>query len=402
MTRLHFNYKDIFRSLRLGFSAKKIWMMFMGLLIGFAGYAGLTYLAYLVAGYDLLTVWEASRLLPFPDALLYPFPWYAWVIYAVGGLFFVCTSLVAGTAVSKVTYEQLRGDEFYEAREAYKFALRHVSSVLASPLLLIGFVALVVVGGLILGLLGMIPYFGELLTGLMALPAFAASMFIVYLLVVLFFSLLLAPSVVGATKNDTFDTIFEVFSCVNEQPGRLVWYLATVAVLAKFGSFLLGMAASAAGRIGYAVLKLLMGGRMVDLMSNASFYFKVTLPHWCPEPVRMLLLGCADTMGLHQVYTPAAYVSINWSNDVGAVLLGVCFYVVALLVCAFGCSVWYSGTTLTYSVLAKKKDDKNVLELPEDEAELLEPVVAPEGMKPGEPDADSPTEKPPEPEAKQS
>ena len=50
MTKLHWNYKDIFRALRLGFSAKKVWMMSLGLLVGFAGYTILTYLAYAAAG----------------------------------------------------------------------------------------------------------------------------------------------------------------------------------------------------------------------------------------------------------------------------------------------------------------------------------------------------------------
>jgi hypothetical protein len=36
-------------------------------------------------------------------------------------------------------------------------------------------------------------------------------------------------------------------------------------------------------------------------------------------------------------------------------------------------------------VLAQKKDDKNILELPDDEEELLEPVVKPEGMEPPKP-----------------
>jgi len=63
VTKLHFNYKDIFRALRLGFSAKKIWMMFLGLFFGVAGYSGITYLAHLVAGSDLLTIWAEYRLL---------------------------------------------------------------------------------------------------------------------------------------------------------------------------------------------------------------------------------------------------------------------------------------------------------------------------------------------------
>ena len=51
--------------------------------------------------------------------------------------------------------------------------------------------------------------------------------------VVFFFAVAMGPGIVGTTRSDTFDTLFEVFSCVNEQPARLIWYTATVAGLAK-------------------------------------------------------------------------------------------------------------------------------------------------------------------------
>jgi hypothetical protein len=57
------------------------------------------------------------------------------------------------------------------------------------------------------------------------------------------------------------------------------------------------------------------------------------------------------------------------------------------MVVAFGCTVWFSGMTLTYAVLAQKKDDKNILEMPDDDEDLIEPVVKPEevGYVPSEP-----------------
>jgi hypothetical protein len=374
MTKLHFNYKDVFRALRLGFSAKKIWMMSLGSLVGLAGYSLLTYVAYLVAGTDLLTVWQNFRLLPFPLPLDYPFPWYAWILFTVGLVFLLCAWLITGTAVSKVAYEQLRGDEFYESKEAFGFAFKNAAAVLTSPLLILAFVALILVGGLVVSLLGAIPSVGEIFVGLLSPFAFIASLFIVYLLIVFLFSLLMGPSVIGATHSDTFDTLFEVFSCVNEQPGRLIWYTATVGFLAKAGSVLLGFASSAAGRIGYGILKVFMGAKLPDIMSNASFYFKVILPDWWPQSLHQWFITLANLLGLPQIYLPGDYLSIGWNVDVASLLFGVCFYLVALLLVGFGFSTWFSGMTLSYAVLAQKKDDKNILDIPEDEEELIEPV----------------------------
>jgi hypothetical protein len=374
MTKLHWNYRDVFRALRLGFSAKKVWMMSLGLLFGFAGYAILTYVAYAAAGTDFLTVWQTFRLLPFPSPLDYAFPWYSWLIYAAAVAYFLCVLLITGTAVSKVAYEQLRGDEFYESKEAFRFAFKNSSAVLASPLLILAFIALIVVGGLVLSLLGAIPLAGEIFVGLLAIVGFIASLFIVYLLVVFLYSLLLGPSVVGATRSDTFDTLFEVFSCVNEQPARLLWYTAIVALLAHVGSFLLGLAASAAGRIGYAITGTFMGDKLADAMGNAAYYFKLSAPAWCPQFLHQAFLAQMNIYGLPQVYLPGDYLALGWSADVAALLLGVVFYLIALMVVGYGLSVWFTGMTLNFAVLAYKKDEKNVLELPEDDEELIEPV----------------------------
>jgi len=374
MTKLHWNYKDVFRALRLGFSAKKVWMMSLGLLFAFAGYGVLTYVAYTAAGTDVLTVWQIFRLLPFPSPFDYAFPWYSWLIYAVAVAWFMAAFLITGTAVSKIAYEQLRGDEFYESKEAFRFAFKNGSAVLASPLLILAFIALIVVLGLLLSLLGAIPVAGEIIVGLLAIVGFVAALFIVYLLVVFLFSLLIGPSVVGATRSDTFDTLFEVFSCVNEQPARLIWYTAIVAFLAKAGAFLLGLAASAAGRIAYAITGSFMGERLADALSNAAFYFKLSPPDWLPQFAQQCFLAQMNLYGLPQVYLPGDYVSVGWSSDIASLLLGVVFYVVALMVVGYGLSVWFTGMTLNFAVLAYKKDEKNLLELPEDEEELIEPV----------------------------
>jgi hypothetical protein len=387
MTKLHWNYKDIFRALRLGFSAKKVGMMSLGLLFGFAGYAILTYIAYAVAGTDILTVWQTFRLLPFPSPLDYAFPWCSWLIYAAAVAYFLCVLLITGTAVSKVAYEQLRGDEFYESKEAFRFAFKNSSAVLASPLLILAFIALIVVGGLVLSLLGAIPLAGEIIVGLLAIIGFVAALFIVYLLVVFVYSLLLGPSVVGATRSDTFDTLFEVFSCVNEQPARLLWYTAIVAFLAKIGSFLLGLAASAAGRIAYAITGTFIPNKLADVMANAAFYFKLSAPDWCPRILHQSYLAEMNAYGLPQIYLPSDYVALGWSTDIAALLLGAVLYLIALMVVGYGLAVWFTGMTLNFAVLAYKKDEKNVFELPEDDEELIEPVPNEElkDLKPKQP-----------------
>ncbi len=373
MGALHFNYKDIFRALRLGFSAKKVGMIMLGLLFGFAGYTLLTYLAHLIAGNDWVSIWETYRLLPFPTPNL-PFPWISWLIYALGVIWFLLVMLVTGSAVAKVTYEQLRGNEFFEAGEAFKFALQNLGATLGSPLLIIAFILIILIAGLILSALGSIPYIGPVITGIFAVPAFFASLFVVYLLIVLVWTLFLAPAIVGALGNDTFDTLFEVFSCINEQPARLFWFTAVIALLSKIGSLLLGLASSLAVRIGTLILSVFMGETLSEMLNGTSFIFQISVPQWgVLTPLHKMIVWEMSIYGLDSYLSPLFWESPSWGVYLGTLLFSFCIYGIALMVLAYGISVWFSGNVLLLGFLIKKKDDKNIYELSEEEPELLEP-----------------------------
>jgi hypothetical protein len=371
MNQPHFNYKDIFRACRLGFSAKKIWMSFMGFLVGFVGYCIISYIAYLLAGWRIEEIWIDYRLLPFPQA----FPWYSWIVWAVGVIYFLVVFLITGTAVSKVTYEQLRGDEFFEIKEAFKYAFQNANAALLSPVLPLLFIISLVICGLIISLIGAIPSVGELFIGIMALPAFAASLFIVYLLIVFLFALVLGPAITGTTKNDTFDTLFEVFSCVNEQPWRLVVYGSLLWALAKLGMFLLGLASAAAVKIGSMVAHVFAGAKIYDMLANSSHFLKVNLPAWTPELCRNLFERFIVYMRAGMLIEPSYYTRIGWQIDIGSVLFAIGFYCIALFVVSYGASIWFSGNVLIYTVLIKKKDDKNLFEKSEEEKMETKPTT---------------------------
>lgn len=377
MVQLHFNYKDVFRACRLGFSAKKIWVQFLGLLAGAAGYIVLSYVAYLAAGWGVEGIWTAHRLCFLPQGL----PWFGWVIWAIGLVWLVAAFLVTGTAVSKITYEQLKGDEFYEVKAALKFALKQGKAALASPALLVAFVALLIVAGIILSLLGAIPYFGELFFGLMAIPAFATSLFIVYLLIVFLFNLLIGPAVVGTTKSDTFDTLFEVFSCVNEQNWRLLGYEALLGGMAKLSTLGLALASSWAVRIGGGVVHIFMRGKLDHIFQNALYYVRINPPDWLPGWVKPPLTQFLNWLGLGQVLGPQSYLYRGWAVDISSFLCGIALYGIIGFVIAYLGATWFAGNTLIYTVLVKKKDDKNLLEVKEEEEKKEEEVVPEEPLK---------------------
>lgn len=358
MTKLHNNYKDVFRALRLGFSAKKLTMMVFGYILAMVGYVVLSYIAYLAAGWSFVEIWDVFRLFPVPES----FPWFGWLIWVIGALYALCILLITGTAISKVTFEQLKGDDFYQMTRAFKYAVSQTKSIILSPFMVILFIIAIVIAGLILSLLGAIPYFGEIFTGIMIIPAFGASLFIVYLLIILIFTIFFAPSIVAATGNDTFDTLFEVFSMINDQSARVIWYTIIVALLSKFGMIMLGLFSRFAVNIGSRILSIIMGGKIFDVLYNAASTFKFTMPYWCPEPMQNLFDRALTLMGDITLFAPPAYQHINIAMLIASILVAIAYYLVIIFVVSYGTTVWFTGITCTYLVIVKKKDDRNLLE----------------------------------------
>ncbi|HEX7320428.1 MAG TPA: hypothetical protein VF399_08750 [bacterium] len=368
MTNLHFNFKDVFRAGRLGFSAKKMWVVFVGLLVAFIGYDILTYIAYMVSGSDIGSVWDAFRLVPMYPAD-FPWPWFAWIIYAVGVLWWICVNLITGTAVSKITYEQLKGDEFYEIREAVKFAMKNGKSAIAAPFVLILFIISLLVMGLILALITRIPYFGQLFLTVMAIPAFFVSIFILYLLVVTVVSLTIGPSIVGATGNDTFDTLFESFSVINDQPWRYLVYEFLLKLVIVLGVGILGFFAAKAVFLGNNIIGLIVpADKLENIMANAAYYVKLAIPPIYPEWVQVNIVKYIEMIGMPNLLFPPEYMASyeSWTGAISSFVLGIIYYLIVLGVASLSCAIYWAGNTVIFTVLVRKKDDKNLLEIKEE------------------------------------
>ncbi len=373
MTSLHFNYKDVFRAGRLGFSPKKMWIVFLGFLIGYAGYDILTYLAYMTAGIQIGDIWQTYRLMPmFPSPMDGQWPVYSWIIWAVGALWWLIVALLVGVAVSKVTYEQLKGDEFYEIKDAMKFALKNGKAALMAPFVLILFIAALLVMGIFLALCTLIPYFGLLFFAVMSIPAFAVCLFILYLAVVVLVSLIIGPAIVGATGNDTFDTLFESFSVINDQPWRFLTYQALLLFVIVIGVAILAFFSAKAIFLCKAVVGLIVPADKLDtVFMNASYYVKLVIPDYYPIAIQDPIVNfIKDTLGMPNLLYPMEYLippgSESWASSIASFLLGIVYYFIVMFVSSLACSIYWAGNTVIFTVLVKKKDDKNLLEIKEE------------------------------------
>jgi hypothetical protein len=292
------------------------------------------------------------------------------VLVIIGVILGVVVYLLAATMVARVTYEQLRGNDFYSLKEAKGYLAKYWKGVVAAPVTILVMGVGLLVCGLVIGAFGLIPAVGELGVTVLGIPILAVALFVVFLAVVFFSSLLLAPAVVGTTKSDTFETIFELFSTVVSQPWRLIVYQGLLYVLSHVSALVLGWFTLRAAAVSRFTLGLVMKEKLFHIWDNATTY--------APQ-VQRLMGAAARYVG--QFLPPGSFVAqwsyhvsrgpyqlramqheLSWSGDVSAFLLGVAFIAGVLFVVSYGLSTFTVGQSIIYVILRQKKDDQNLLE----------------------------------------
>lgn len=368
MLKLYFNYKDVFRAARLGFSPKKMWVMFCGLLSGFVLYGLFGYLAQAAAGRSLADTWAMFGLVPLPWS---DFGFWSWLLWGVGFLIFVVIMMLAAAMTAKITAEQLAGNEFFEIKEAIKYLRETWPSILGAPLVIVSFLVFLLICGGLLGLWGRIPLIGHLTVSFLTVPIYFVCLFIVFLLVALAVALWLVPIVVGTTKSDTFDSLFETFSAITSQPWRLAVYtvllklviLAGLAVFAWFTLTGLGIA--------FKVLSLAMGQKFLDIAVSA-------LAIYTPPAALNMLIGLINSgYGLSGLMPIAPCSDLGWAGHISAFILGMSLNLIRLWVLSYAASSWVVGQTIIYGIVVMKRDERNIFERKEEKApEITEPSPA--------------------------
>lgn len=377
---MSFNYKDILRAPKLGFSAKKIWVGFLGLLVGIIFYSVFSYFAFACSpNWKFVEIWRQFRYVPVPVIGITSLTWYGWILWVVGVAFFIGINLLSIGAISKLTFEQLKGDEFYEVTDAIKFSLKQWKGIVLSPVVLAIFIAALIFTAFLLGLAGRIPYVGQILMGIFFIPIAFGALFVVYLAIVFLLSFSLSPAVSATSKSDTFDTLFELFSCLNDQTWRLSLWQAFVGFCSVAGVYIFGWLAKQALLLFHWSCNLWSGTRMIAGESHRWFdtIWQNGLYYLAPCPPIKCLEAAVGRLTPVLIY-PQPWMQVNPAEWVGGFLIGIAFYFIAFFVIGYGIATWGAGQTLIYTVLVKMKDDKNLLEQKEEEFEEEEKEEKPE------------------------
>ncbi len=338
---LHFDIRDIFRCVRLGWSGKKIWVGLLGLIVAWAGYSVLLLIAHVRAGGAGL--WQRYGL--FPGATLGEFDLFGTGLHVLGMVFALAVAFVTTSMMCKITFQQLRGDEFYSVGDASRFARLRWKAVLFGPVAVLALFALFVIGGVVIGwVAGWIPAAGEIVFALGFIPIFFAALLAVFIGLVFVVAVIMSPAIVGTEGYDILDVVIQSFSLTWSQPWRLVLYAAWMVVAVWVGLMLLGALTMAAIGLIAMVCGLFMDVKLANLFYVASHYLPFVPEKWDDLFASLPVPG-----------TPSR--AEVW----GGGILGMMLILITGIVVAYAQATYASGLSLMYVVLRHRKDDENLL-----------------------------------------
>jgi hypothetical protein len=386
----HFNYKDIFRAPRLAFSMQRIWINGTGLLIGYLVYFIFTYFSAYFSGYNLAYVWSKFGLLPCSFAL--PLPWTSMVIYFVGVALFGAIVLLTNTAVSRAVYMAMREELFYTWRQAYKFAYKKWISSIGAMLTFIFIIAFFVIAALAMGLIGRIPFLGELGTVVLTVPYIFSALLLFFIILAFVIALFFVPAIIATSDEDALGGVFQSFSITYNQPWRIVIYGTLLFLVWEVGLFLFAAALKIAYHLFISLFTVGMGDKILKLQQQALYIIDQSLPtvyEWAS-----LLPG---ELGKYVYLTSQHPVAPDMSGVmvVSGYILGLFLLFLGGVVVVYGEAIWNAGITIIYVILYKHQENESLLEredeelMEEDEEEEAPPVE--EG---GEVETPEPEQKP--------
>ncbi|MDT7880242.1 MAG: hypothetical protein RQ990_05260 [Candidatus Hydrothermia bacterium] len=193
----HYNYKELFRAFRLGLSIKKLVIIYPLSILLFLLYSK----------FDIL-------------------------IFVIFSIYYFFSKI----AISKITYEQIKGDHFYEIKRAFKFSIK---AFLTFIYFLILMLFLFSITFLLFYLFVIISKINKILLYISFPFIFILAILMFYILVGLVMSENVGISAISSQNYDAFDIFFENFSIFNSQVYRFLAYKIISIFISIFGAILL-------------------------------------------------------------------------------------------------------------------------------------------------------------------
>jgi hypothetical protein len=319
----------------------------------------------LITGYDFIFIWEKFGILPCAFAV--PVSYYSSSIYWIGIIFSIFSILLTNTAVARLSFMTLRNELFYSWIMAFKFAFKKWVSISGALLTFIFLILGLIMGGLIMGLLGKIPFIGEIGIALFSLPLIFVSLILLFIITAFLVGLLLIPAIVALADEDALGIVFQSLSLTYNYPWQIIIYGFTIGILEIFSIFVFTFAIKLAYNIFIKLFSLSMGDQILSLKTNAIHIIDKFLP-FLQGWIQQLPAGIGDFFYTNQYFNPAT--AVLDLPLISSLIFAVFILFSAGIVLAYGEAVGNAGLSIMYLVLHKKRMNENLLE--HEDEELIE------------------------------
>ena len=272
---------------------------------------------------------------------------------------------IAGGAICRISALQFARGEKPGLTEALRFSTKRFTSFFTAPLAPVGIIIFPGLFIFLLGLIGNIPWAGELIIGILVPLALIAGALITVVLIGAIAGFSLMFPAVAYDGSDCFDAISRSFSYIYAKPWRMGFYAAIAAV---YGAFCYTFVRF------FAFLLLWVTHRSLQLGVWGND--KLTAI-WAEPHLRDLLV------------TPD-WGALNWPQSIAAFLIYLCSSAIVGLLVSFIISFYLSANTIIYSLMRNKVDNTALEDVYKyfDEAEI-EPSIIESQIDEEQPDSSS-------------
>jgi hypothetical protein len=244
---------------------------------------------------------------------------------------------ISGGAICRIAALQFARGEKPGLTEALRFSTQRFTSFFIAPLTPIGIIIVPVVFIFILGLIGNIPWVGELIIGISMPLALIAGALITVVLIGMFAGFNLMFPAIAYDGSDCFDSISRSFSYVYAKPWRMGFYTTIAAVYGAISYTFVRFFAFILLFVTHLFLEL---GVWVENSKDVSKLIAI----W-PKLKFTKLISYQDVA------------TTNWTESVGAFLVYLFLLAVLGLVVSFIISFYFSANTIIYSLMRYKVDN---------------------------------------------
>jgi len=271
-------------------------------------------------------------------------------------LFFViilAVMSIAGGAICRIAALQFARGEKPGLTEALRYSTKRFFSFFTTPLAPFGIMACIGVFILLLGLMGNIPYAGELIVGLGAPLGLLAGTLIAVILIGAVVGFNMMFPAVAYDGSDCFDAISRSFSYVYAKPWHMLFYTSIAAIY---------------GSICYSIF------RLFAFLSLWITRFFVQIALWEDNSIENAnkLIAIWPKPEFKDLLGATGPIPTNKTEAVAAFLIYLFLLVFVGLVVSFIISFYFSANTIIYSLMRGKVDNtpREDIYMPFEEADV--------------------------------